>query len=229
MNRFVSIFLGTSLLTAGVAGCGYTQVASTTATPQQVLHESAPMVPAPTQPATATVVSAAPTTAPTAAPAQPTSAPTAASQPTPAATRDATQWERVNIPDAGLSVEVPKSWQRQGIEWSWAAGTSGARVGVNWNDITPGWQPNGMLPNHANLSGPTTVDLGWAKGQTYTAEVSGSAAQGGQLQAVESHTIVQLGGKRAYDFFVVGKNAQEVAAAQPILSHLAESVVLRGG
>ncbi len=59
-------------------------------------------------------------------------------------------WVRVGGRDLGLSLEVPRTAERLGADYLWAVPeVPDGRLGVSWNDITPGWEPLALLPNHS--------------------------------------------------------------------------------
>jgi hypothetical protein len=134
--------------------------------------------------------------------------------------------ERVTVTPTGISFEVPQDWQRLGTEWSWASNDSGElRVGVNWNNTGPGWQPTAMLPNHSQTLQTSPVDLGWAQGTSYTVAVTATAAQGGGVLAVEKHVIVvQVDKPLAYDFYASAPSAGDLVTLHPVLQHMLDTV-----
>ena len=48
-------------------------------------------------------------------------------------------------------------------------------------------------------------------GTRHTVVLSSSAPRGGTPLDVERHTIIPLGGKRAYDFYLVARNVDALA------------------
>lgn len=141
-----------------------------------------------------------------------------------------TGWKQVQMPDTGMSFEVPQNWQQFGIEYAWGPPASGGpHIGVNVNDVAPGWEPTGMLPNHSQVLQSTPMDLGWAKATVYTVQLSDSAAEGGSAQGIQTHIIAIAGGKRAYDFYASGRNSDDMEMLQPILQHMVSTIVLKGG
>lgn len=146
------------------------------------------------------------------------------------ATPAVTGWKRVQMPDMGISFEVPQNWQQLGIEYAWGPSANGGlHTGVNANDVGPGWEPTSMLPNHSQVLQSTPMDLGWAKATVYTVQVSDSAAEGGSAQGIQTHIIAVAGGKRAYDFYASGRNSDDMALLQPVLQHMVSTIVLKGG
>lgn len=131
------------------------------------------------------------------------------------------QWQPVTIGDMHLSLEVPGDWQR-GTAWSWApAGDMIEFVGVNWEGTDPSWQETGMLPDHSTTTNSTPVDVGWAKGTSYTVKIIDSAASGGGVVAYETHIIVRDPTvERAYDFYAGAPTLDRLTALESILQHM---------
>ncbi len=66
-------------------------------------------------------------------------------------------------------------------------------------------------------------------GTRYTLRRTATAAQGGGIEAAETHVIVQLGGKRAYDLYAIAPTPQALSELEPAYRHMLESVVILGG
>jgi len=176
-----------------------------------------PAIGAPLLPPTPTATAPA---APTARAAVPSATPGRA---VPTAMPDRTGRVAVN----GLTFEAPAGWQRLGAEPAWV-GAGGARLSVTTAEVTPGWQPMLLLPNHARVVSSVPVKLAWGEGFRYTLERTGTAAQGGQVEAYETHVIVQAGGQRAYDFHLVARTEAALAQLDPVLRRTVESAALAG-
>ncbi len=132
-------------------------------------------------------------------------------------------WERVSIPDAAISVEIPRDWQRRGQEWVWSPRDNPAtRIGVKWSDIGPGWQPQSMLPANGKVLQSSAVDLGWSTATMFTVSVPDSAG----VQTSEAHIVTQAGGKRAYDFFGAARTDNELNFLRPVLVQMAARTTL---
>ena len=133
--------------------------------------------------------------------------------------------KRVIDPEIEISFEIPADWHQNGTGWSWSPpATDTVRIGINWNEIGPGWQPTSMLPNHSKTLKTAPIDLGWAQGTVYTVEVSAPAAAGGGPVAVEEHAVVvQKNGLRGYDFYASAPTAAKLAALDPTFHHVLNS------
>lgn len=137
------------------------------------------------------------------------------------------------IAEAGLTVEVPESWEQRAPEWAWEPfGNQGQRIGVNWVDLQPPQEPEAaLLPDNAQILESEEVDLTWAMGRSFTLEVYAPATGGGDAKApvasVEQHLIVVLeqeGGRRAYDFYAAATTAEQLDVVTPVYHHLLGSI-----
>ncbi|MDF1514940.1 MAG: hypothetical protein P1S60_14110 [Anaerolineae bacterium] len=146
---------------------------------------------------------------------------------------DPLAYQPVTISDAGLTIEVPGSWEQLAPEWAWEpCGDQGQRIGVNWVDLQAPQEPEAaLLPNHSQILDSEEVDLVWGQGRSFTLEVYAPAAQDGDTQApvesVEQHLIIVLeqdGGRRAYDFYAAATTAEQLDVVMPVYRHLLGSI-----
>jgi hypothetical protein len=144
-------------------------------------------------------------------------------------------YQRVEIADTGLSLELPAGWLRLDPEWAWMpAEGSDLRLGVNWIDLQPPMEPEAaLLPNHAQVLSSEQVTLSWGQGRRVVLEVYAPAAQGADVKApvesVQIHVLVvvdQDGARRGYDFYAIGGTAEELAGLEPLLAHVLETSTL---
>lgn len=138
----------------------------------------------------------------------------------------AAAWEKAEVLDAGIEFEVPGSWQPVGEERLWSPGGSNpVCLGLNWQEIEPGQEVEPLfLPNHAQVLDSQAISQGQVMGRRYQVEVYSSAAQGGQVQAVETHVIFRASGRRAYDLYLRGASLADISALDPLLEHVIETV-----
>jgi len=139
----------------------------------------------------------------------------------------------VTIAAAGLTLEVPESWEQRAPEWAWEpTGNQGQRIGMNWVDLQAPQEPEAaLLPNHSQILDSEEVDLTWGQGRSFMLEVYAPAAQGEDTQSpvasVEQHLIVvmgQNGERRAYDFYASAKSTEQLDIMMPVYHHLMGSI-----
>lgn len=139
----------------------------------------------------------------------------------------------VEVPEAGLSFELPESWVRLEPNWVWASEVgSELLVGVKWLVLEASQEVEAaMLPGSSEVVSAELVDLGLGTGRQFLVNVFGSAAEGSDAQApldsVQTHILVTLeqAGKRlAYDFFAAGADAEQLAQAEAVLDHLVQTL-----
>lgn len=150
---------------------------------------------------------------------------------------DLLEYQTVEIPEAGLTFDVPASWERVEPEWIWKpTGNQGQQVGVKWIDLQPPQEAEAaLLPQPSQILNAEETNISWATGRTFTLEVYDTASQEGNTKAavksVEKHLILVVdvdGGRRAYDFFSAGSNLDQLDAITPVYTHLLNSVILDG-
>ena len=204
-----------ALMAITLAACG----AASTATPAPTIRPAAPTyTPMPT-------FTAAPTRLPSTP--LPMATPTVASPGAATATAAliVKDWERATIAEAAISLDVPKSWRRLSMAWTWSINIDGGPyVGANWADAGQGREPTAMLPANAVSLAAQDIILPWGKGMVYTVQVVA-----GKATAYEAHAIIRVGDKRDYDFYASAPTQAELGALRLVLQHMLESVSLMGG
>jgi len=145
---------------------------------------------------------------------------------TPQMTPTPSTTERVSIVDIGLSFDIPKGWERQGQEWAWAPyGDSTQHLGVAWQGIEPGKEPESILPQNAVMAGRSDGPaLTWGAAATYRLQVMVPGGQG-QVKAVEMHVLVR-GADTLYDIYASASSEPQLVALQPLLERMVQSVSL---
>jgi hypothetical protein len=143
------------------------------------------------------------------------------------------RYQRVNVAQAGLSLEVPVEWgQVEPGVWA-APGDDGSRLGVQWANLQPPQEPEAaLLPQPAQVIESGPVQLAWGSGRWFVVEVYGEAVQGqgrAPVEAVEIHTLIVVernGARRAYDVYASAPTREQLLILEPVLDHALESVVL---
>jgi hypothetical protein len=137
-------------------------------------------------------------------------------------------YTRVEIAEAGLSVDVPAGWLRLEPAWAWTPSEGSALfVGIAWAELQPGQEAEAaMLPASAVVLHGEPLAVDWGNGQLFTVAVYGEQPA---LQAVEMHAlIVVVEGpvRRAFDLYLVAPDAAQAVGQQVILQRLLETAVL---
>jgi hypothetical protein len=143
------------------------------------------------------------------------------------------EYQPVEIPEVGLTFEVPVGWQRLGSEWTWGPETlSDPHVGVNWVALEPPLEPEAaLLPQPAQILESEPVELAWSNGRRFTLEVYAQAPQESETKApvlaVETHVLLTVGegdARRAVDFYASAPTETQLATLEPTLQHMLASV-----
>ncbi len=141
----------------------------------------------------------------------------------------------VMLPQYGLTVEIPASWQQHGNELVWRpSDDESAYMGVNWVDLQPPQEAEpALLPQGAQILESEAVELTWAQGRSFTLEVYGADASNGdgraEVATFEQHLIIVVereSGRRAYDVYAVADSSEQLADMMPIYHHLLTSLSL---
>ena len=138
-----------------------------------------------------------------------------------------TGWERVTVPELGIAFEMPEGWGKEGTEWTWAAPGPGApRLGIDWQDVSQGWQPEQMLPPGSNIFARKLELLGMVPVTRF--EIQAPVDNSDPLALpFQTHLIVPIGG-RAYDAFALARSQEELAGLDDVLAHVLSSVQFTG-
>jgi hypothetical protein len=142
-------------------------------------------------------------------------------------------YERVTLPPAGLSLEVPCGWTQSELGMWTAPQDERLRLGVQWADLEPPQEPEAaLLPKPATTLESHPVDLGWGSGRWFTVQVFAEAAEGaGQapVVAVENHVLVVVqrdGARRAIDVYASAPTGEQLAGLDAAFQRAMASVVL---
>ncbi len=147
------------------------------------------------------------------------------------------RYTRVDIPEAGLAVDVPVAWYRFEPGWAWSPyETAVPRVGVWWQDVQPPTEIEpAMLPKNSVIVEFGSVELDWASARRYTVEVyaatgtSTGSESSPMVEAVETHVLIvlpQASGRRVLDLYASARDAEELVAIGPVLDQMVTSATL---
>jgi len=152
--------------------------------------------------------------------AEATSPPTVTPTSTPVPTLDPIiSWQRASPPDTGLSFEVPADWIENQENYIWSPIVApGLAVEFNWQaDSGPSLAADDFFPAGAEELSSAPFILPWSTNAiSYTVALDTGLA---------SYVVVPAG-DRTFAFGITAPNAQSLAAFQPVLTHLLESVRL---
>lgn len=203
------------VLALGVAGCNLLPQDAETPEPTTAV------------PPTETEPAVEPTATPTEEVAEPT--PTEEATATP---EDDMGYREVEVPEAGLLVQVPDTWNRVELEWAWEPDPEAqSRIGIGWTTIEPPQEPEAaLLPVNAQTLESEAVELPLGSGRRFVMEVYGEPTEESDEQApvaaLQSHilvTVEEAGTRVAYDFYASAPTEEALAEIEPALQHLAES------
>jgi hypothetical protein len=142
-------------------------------------------------------------------------------------------YERIEIQEAGLSLEVPISWQQLDQEPVWSpTGDGEERIGVSWYHLLPAIKPEtALLPGDGLIVASAPIALEWGAGRQYMLRNSGSGAAGEGARApavsVEIHMIIAVADGEtqwAYDLHAVAPTEEELAALKPVVDRMLGSM-----
>jgi hypothetical protein len=167
----------------------------------------------------------------------------ASSSPAPEATEpptsDGMSFQVVEIPQVGLSFEMPADWQRIESEWAWAPGSESAlRLGVNGVGLEPPMEPEAvLLPNHAQILDAVPIQLAWGEGRRFLLERYAPAAESdgaevkAPIEAVEMHalSVIELDGESlGLDLYASAPTAEALAGMEPLFQHVLATAQVTG-
>jgi hypothetical protein len=238
MNRkWMGLALFSLVLVLGTAACGPT-AASPETQPEARMSPSVSVLPDGTSgtPVAATDVPDATSGSGTSPVATPQSTPASGEASSPLATpqHGPVTYQQLEIPGAGIALDVPGNWPRLEPDWAWSPdGAQDARVGLDWSDLQPPMEPEAVfLPKYAQVLSSEPLDLGWATARRITLEVyarGGPPEQGEEkapVASVQTHVLAVIaegGVRRAYDFYAAAPTAEALAALQPVLDQMVQS------
>jgi hypothetical protein len=141
----------------------------------------------------------------------------------------------VELPEAGLSFEVPGDWVRLEPEWGWVPESgSELRVGVAWMTLVPPQEAEAvMLPGPSEVVSSEPIELSFGAGRRVVLNVFVTEPESGDDQApvetVEVHVLVVVvrgGVRQAYDFFASAPDQEGLETLEPVLDHMVETAMV---
>lgn len=173
-------------------------------------------------------------------------------EPTPAATPEPTAappeteapdmvtYTTADLPDAGLTLEVPESWVRLEPDAVWAPAVTEApaamihpRIGVKMVELEPPAEAEAfLLPQPAQILDSQPVESSLGTGRSFVLEVYGLTDEGddeqGDVISVERHVLisVMVGDRRiAYDIYGAAASPEELSGLDAVVSHMVQTAV----
>jgi hypothetical protein len=87
------------------------------------------------------------------------------------------KYQTLAIKEAGITIEYPQTWFRQGQNTAWSPNPQGIpQLGFKWITVEGDWDPVQMLPKLSDWLGPFMVDLGWERGLLYFVQIQTNQA-----------------------------------------------------
>ena len=135
---------------------------------------------------------------------------------------DIESWQRASILPVSMTLEIPSEWTRASLGWAWSPNSLGVpAVGVSWAELGEYGGDETLLPRFRREISSLPIDLGWAQGTQYSFELMGGPGEG--PLAAESHMVVKTG-RRAYDFYAIASDIEELDSMRPILQRMVAAV-----
>jgi hypothetical protein len=144
-------------------------------------------------------------------------------------------YQTVNVPDLGLTFEVPAGWRQPEPRLAWTPEDGSVlRLGFNGVALEPPTEPEpALLPQLAQILESERVDLEWAEGRSFTLEVYRPAVEDGDTKApvesVQEHVLVVLKrgeGLLGLDFYASAPDVEALSSLEPALRRMLDTVTL---
>jgi hypothetical protein len=92
------------------------------------------------------------------------------------------KYQTLQIKEAGITIEYPKTWFQQGKDMAWSPNQQGTPLlGFKWTvveqEMQEEWEPAQMLPKSSDWLGPFMIDLGWERGLLYFVQIKANKDQ----------------------------------------------------
>lgn len=92
------------------------------------------------------------------------------------------KYQTLQIKEAGITIEYPKTWFQQGKDLAWSPNQQGIPLlGFKWTVVEQEeqeeWEPAQMLPKSSDWLGPFMIDLGWERGLLYFVQIKANKDQ----------------------------------------------------
>lgn len=136
-------------------------------------------------------------------------------------------YQRLQVEDAGISFEIPKNWTALGEDKTeWSPHPSGIPlIGFKAEEIPSEWQPVQMLPQHSQMLGPYTIDLGWEQGLLFFMQLHDTQKKADKF---ELHIIIpRMEAQFAYDFYASAPTLEQLNSIESVHQRFVHSGVLR--
>ncbi len=133
-------------------------------------------------------------------------------------------YDPMMLGEASLTLDVPRPWLRFGIEKAWGPDREGAvKVGITWKDLQAGQEIEAaMIPEGAEVLGAEPVTFALGDGNKMRINVKGA---NGVTSEVHVLVVAQEGStRRAYDIFGTASSEAELAAIEPVVNHMVETL-----
>jgi hypothetical protein len=144
-------------------------------------------------------------------------------------------YQKVNVPEIGLTFEVPSTWEQLEGAFAWAPeAASSSRLGSEWVKLEPPMELEAaLLPKPAQIVESAPIDLGWAEGRRFTLEVYGPASEGDDAQAavesLEAHVLITVDrdqDRLGLDFYASAPDAEALGTLEPALQHMLDTAMV---
>jgi hypothetical protein len=127
------------------------------------------------------------------------------------------EYQLVEIKDAGVSFEIPKTWSKQGDQNQWSPNPKNTSfIGFKWTKIEESshWQPIQMLPKQGSILGPYNIDLSWEHGLLFVLQFRESEKK---VEKFEIHTIIpRMEAGIAYDFYARADSFEQLKTIEAV-------------
>ena len=140
-------------------------------------------------------------------------------------------YQTIEIPELGMSFEVPGSWQQLEDDLVWIPEpNSNLKLGFTWLVLQPPQEPEAaFLPSPAQTLSSTALDPTLGNGRRWTLEVYGPSPGAGTpspVESVETHVIITIQQDQqriGLHFYSSAPTAQKLSELESMLEHMLES------
>jgi hypothetical protein len=137
------------------------------------------------------------------------------------------EWQRINLMDVGLSLEIPSTWTQvpgEELVWEPEPGSTN-RFGVRHASVASNQEIEAaLLPPNSLVQEMIPVNLPFGSANLFTIQVFDPAQGSGLPVAVEQHLLFRVPGERGYGVFISATNGAELAMMQSYLQHIQASI-----
>ncbi len=135
-------------------------------------------------------------------------------------------YQKVEIKDASVSFEIPKTWIKQGNNnvWTPPEAKGSPFISFKWENFqsqSSDWEPTHILPKPASLLGPYNISLGWEQGLLYFVQIHDAEKK---VNKFEIHTIIpRMEAGIAYDFYASADTLEQLKGIDSVHQHFIQS------